>query len=51
MERRNETFRLTVCVCVCVCEVELELEMLKKQQASVAEGNPLVTTEEVNALR
>ncbi|XP_046898329.1 mitotic spindle assembly checkpoint protein MAD1 isoform X2 [Hypomesus transpacificus] len=31
--------------------VELELEMLKKQQASVAEGNPLVTTEEVNALR
>ncbi|XP_062304530.1 mitotic spindle assembly checkpoint protein MAD1 isoform X2 [Osmerus eperlanus] len=30
--------------------VELELEMIKKQ-ASVAEGNPLVTTEEVNALR
>ncbi|KAJ8001417.1 hypothetical protein DPEC_G00169290 [Dallia pectoralis] len=31
--------------------VELELEGLKKQNASVAEGNPLVTNEEVKALR
>uniref|UniRef100_A0A6Q2XZQ9 Mitotic spindle assembly checkpoint protein MAD1 n=1 Tax=Esox lucius TaxID=8010 RepID=A0A6Q2XZQ9_ESOLU len=31
--------------------MELDLESLKKQQASVAEGNPLVTTEEINTLR
>ncbi|KAK6301054.1 hypothetical protein J4Q44_G00291520 [Coregonus suidteri] len=31
--------------------VQLELEVLKKQRDSVAEGNPLVTNEEVNALR
>lgn len=31
--------------------VEVELEMVKRQQATVAEGNPLVTSEEVNALR
>uniref|UniRef100_A0A4W5R4Z8 Mitotic arrest deficient 1 like 1 n=1 Tax=Hucho hucho TaxID=62062 RepID=A0A4W5R4Z8_9TELE len=33
-----------------VC-MELELEVLKKQQDSVAEGNPLATNEEVNTLR
>uniref|UniRef100_A0AAZ3S602 Mitotic spindle assembly checkpoint protein MAD1 n=1 Tax=Oncorhynchus tshawytscha TaxID=74940 RepID=A0AAZ3S602_ONCTS len=31
--------------------MELELEVMKKQQDSVAEGNPLATNEEVNTLR
>lgn len=31
--------------------MELELDVMKKQQDSVAEGNPLATNEEVNTLR
>ncbi|XP_030636384.1 mitotic spindle assembly checkpoint protein MAD1 isoform X1 [Chanos chanos] len=30
---------------------ELELDVLKKQQASVVESNPIATTEEINSLR
>uniref|UniRef100_A0AAZ3QMG8 Mitotic spindle assembly checkpoint protein MAD1 n=1 Tax=Oncorhynchus tshawytscha TaxID=74940 RepID=A0AAZ3QMG8_ONCTS len=41
-----EVWRRSVCV-----SMELELEVMKKQQDSVAEGNPLATNEEVNTLR
>lgn len=36
---------------LCLSQVELELESVKKQQASVAESNSLVTKEEVSTLR